>query len=405
MAALTLQAGYGAGETNSAAETTAVSSAAGQMKALRKEVDDAEAAYMKANVHDSEKLWRVYTHLADTNLPKIFELARQEPASETAFEMFGWIVTNRRIEVPSLHTNGLQSIEFLRDYHAANPKVAQICRALGNWDPFFQPAIDFLQIVAEKNPDREARGQATLALARLKKSNSENLVFWENAPRGGTQFEKLRSAYLETAKNENPETVSDEAEQLFNIVLDKYADCPTLGPTNTWQFKATLGEMAKAELYEINHLSVGKAAPEIEGEDIDGNKLKLSDYRGKVVVLSFWASWCGPCMQMVPSEVGLANQMKGKPFALVGVNGDLDRDAAKHAVENEKMTWPSFWNKDGPNGPIPTTWNIRGWPTVFVLDPNGVLRFKLLGYGPDTENLLNEKVDQILTQLSDKTHT
>jgi thiol-disulfide isomerase/thioredoxin len=163
--------------------------------------------------------------------------------------------------------------------------------------------------------------------------------------------------------------------------------------------------MAKAELYEINHLSVGKAAPEIEGEDIDGNKLKLSDYRGKVVVLSFWASWCGPCMQMVPSEVGLANQMKGKPFALVGVNGDLDRDAAKHAVENEKMTWPSFWNKDGPNGPIPTTWNIRGWPTVFVLDPNGVLRFKLLGYGPDTENLLNEKVDQILTQLSDKTHT
>ena len=412
VSALTLGISRGADElkTNSLADAKIVSSTE-QMKALRKEVDDAEAAYMKA-FHDRkpeaqvEKLWNFYTHIDDTNLPKIFELARQEPKTETAFEMFGWIVTNRQIQNPSFYTNGLESIEFLRDYHATNPKIdPRICRILGiRWDPTCQPAIDFLQIVADKNPDREARGQATLALACLKKENAEGLEFWENVPHGDAQFEKDRTAYLEKAKNENRETVSREAEKLFNIVLDKYADCPTHQPTNTWQVKATLGEVAKAELYELNHLSLGKVAPEIEGEGIDGKELKLSDYRGKVVVLSFWASWCGPCMGMVPSERRLAKRMNGKPFALIGVNGDdEDRDAVKHVVEKEKMTWPSFWSRKGPDGPIPTAWNVRGWPTVFVIDPDGVIRFKFEGYGPGCEGDLNKEVDQILDQFAGKT--
>jgi thiol-disulfide isomerase/thioredoxin len=271
------------------------------------------------------------------------------------------------------------------------------------WQPTCQPVIDFLQIAAEKNTEREVRGQATLALACLKKSNSEELVFWESAPHGDTQFEKARTAFLEMAKNETSEAGSREAEKLFNAVLDKYADCPTLQPTNTWQVKATLGEVAKAELYELNHLSLGNVAPEIEGEDIDGKKIKLNDYRGKIVVLSFWASWCGPCMGMMPSEVRLAERMKGKPFTLVGVNGDSIRDDAKHAVEKEKITWPSFWNKEGPNGPIPTTWNVAAWPTVFVLDPNGVIRSKSEGDGgTNGENILTQKIDQILCEFLDK---
>jgi len=383
------------------------------MLVLRKEVDDAQAACTKA-YHDKSvpkdqagKLWDLYRHINATNLPKIFELARQEPASETAFEMFGWIVTNRQIEIPSLHSNGVQSIEFLRDYHATNPNIARLCRTLGTrWEPTCQPAMDFLKIAAEKNPDREVRGQATLALARLKKEIAENLEFWEKAPPHGDEwFEKARATYLEEEKKGDSKTVLHEVERSYNIVLDKYADCPTLGSTNAWQFKATLGEVARAELYALNHLSVGKVAPEIGGEDLDGKKLKLSGYRGKIVVLSFWASWCGPCMAMVPSEVRLAERMNGKPFALVGVNGDCIRDDAKHAVEKDKMTWPSFWSEKGPDGPIPTAWNVDGWPMVYVIDPDGVIRFKVGGYGPGWEDDLNKEIDQILGQFSEKTRS
>jgi thiol-disulfide isomerase/thioredoxin len=103
--------------------------------------------------------------------------------------------------------------------------------------------------------------------------------------------------------------------------------------------------------------------------------MKLSDYRGKVVVLSFWGTWCGPCMKMVPEERKLVERMAGKPFALIGINSDDDPAKAKAVVEKEKITWPSF--RDGaPRGPIATTWSIQNWPTIYVLDAEGVIRYR-----------------------------
>lgn len=98
--ALTLGVGRGADTTNSPPNAKTVISDAEQMKALRKEADSAEAAYMKAIENrqpdaEIEKLWNAYTLIDKTNLSKVFELAKQEPASEPAFETFAWIVTNR----------------------------------------------------------------------------------------------------------------------------------------------------------------------------------------------------------------------------------------------------------------------------------------------------------------------
>jgi thiol-disulfide isomerase/thioredoxin len=405
---LTFQTASSADETNLFANANLITSTAQQMKALRKEVDDAEATYYQAIADRKPKdqvdqVWKSYRQIDDANYPKIFELARQEPASETACEMFGWIVANRITQGGPLNAIGAQSVGFLRDYHATNPNVARICWELGTryWNFTFQPATDFLRTAADRNPNREVRGQAVLALARRAKTESWcSIYFSESTPPEDAGFAKAKTAYLERAKNENPESLSREAAKLLNLVLDEYADCPTLLSTNSLPFMATLGEVAQVELYDLNHLSVGKMAPEISGEDLDGHKFKLSDYRGKIVMLSFWASWCGSCMRRMPSEVKLAERMKGRPFALVGVNGDPNRERAMRAVEKEKITWPSFWSTEGRYGPIPTAWNVQSWPTIYLLDPNGVVRFK----GEDIE-LLNQKIDQLLGQFADKTPT
>jgi len=179
-------------------------------------------------------------------------------------------------------------------------------------------------------------------------------------------------------------------------VITQYADCPVDGPP-----KSTLGVKADPELYELRHLALGMVAPEIEGEDIDGKTRKLSDYRGRIVVLSFWASWCGPCLQMIRHERTLAERLAGKPFALVGVNSDVDRAEAKRALEREQISWRSFWDvTNGNDGPISTAFNIKGWPTVYVLDPKGVIRLKFVGFGSSNQ-LLNGTVEHLLRELAD----
>jgi hypothetical protein len=91
----------------------------------------------------------------------------------------------------------------------------------------------------------------------------------------------------EYRKSKETEERAAAAEQAFEAVLKDYADCLRLFRTDG----STLGEEAKRELFELRHLRIGKAAPAIEGEDLDGVKFALSDYRGKVVVLDFWGDW------------------------------------------------------------------------------------------------------------------
>ncbi len=91
------------------------------------------------------------------------------------------------------------------------------------------------------------------------------------------------------------------------------------------------------------------------------------------MIITFWAAWCGPCMGLVPSEKELVERMKGRPFALLGVNGDEERAKAKAISEKEGINWRSFWD-GGPSGPIATKWGIARWPTIYVVDAEGKIR-------------------------------
>jgi len=83
---------------------------------------------------------------------------------------------------------------------------------------------------------------------------------------------------------------------------------------------------------------------------------------------------------MYPHERSLVKRLEGKPFALVGVNSDKDVEALKPILEKEQITWRSFWNgPKGTAGPISAEWNVRGWPTLYLIDHNGVIRHRYPG--------------------------
>lgn len=88
---------------------------------------------------------------------------------------------------------------------------------------------------------------------------------------------------------------------------------------------------------------------------------------------------------MYPHERSLVKTMEGKPFVLLGVNSDGDKDKLKARMKEEKITWRSWWDGGDTSGPIATMFNVRGWPTLYVLDHRGIIRHKFVGFpGPET---------------------
>ncbi len=176
-----------------------------------------------------------------------------------------------------------------------------------------------------------------------------------------------------------------ESIRLYQQLRDRYGSMKAVQDID-------YGTLATSAIFAIEHLSVGKPAPDIIGEDMDGAGLKLSDYRGKVVLLSFWGEWCAPCMALIPHEKELLARLDGKPFALIGVNSDAD----KKKVKALQIPWRSFWcGEKGPLGDIPMAWSIRGWPKMYVLDQAGVIRAK-----HTTDERIDEIIDHLLLDLA-----
>jgi hypothetical protein len=98
---------------------------------------------------------------------------------------------------------------------------------------------------------------------------------------------------------------------------------------------------------------------------------------------------------MYPHERSLVKKFKDQPFVIIGVNSDKDREKLKEVLEKEEITWRSFWNGGSTKGPISAAWNIRGWPTLYILDAKGVIRYKSLG-GNEAE--IDKMLDELLVK-------
>ena len=98
---------------------------------------------------------------------------------------------------------------------------------------------------------------------------------------------------------------------------------------------------------------------------------------------------------MYPHERSLVKRLEGKSFALIGVNSD-PKDRVRQAMKKENITWRSWWDGGSTEGPIAKAWNVSGWPTIYVLDAKGVIRYKNV-----RENEMDKAVDKLLTELED----
>ncbi len=120
----------------------------------------------------------------------------------------------------------------------------------------------------------------------------------------------------------------------------------------------------------LANLVEGQEAPDFELPDKEGNKVRLSEIKGKIKIIDFWASWCGPCRMENPNMVKLYAEFKDKGLAVISVSLDDKKDKWLEAIEKDGLTWLHLSDLKGWQGEIVKKYNIDAVPTIFVLDEN-----------------------------------
>jgi peroxiredoxin len=136
-----------------------------------------------------------------------------------------------------------------------------------------------------------------------------------------------------------------------------------------------------------------KPAPNFTLNDLAGKPVSLADQKGKVVVLDFWATWCGPCVESMPHLDELNKQMSARGVRIFAVNLRETKQQVEKFLSDQKLGLPVLFDTDGKVGDL---FKVQGIPQTVVIGKDGVVRKVMVGYGPGAEGQLKEVVEAAL---------
>ncbi|WP_250432559.1 TlpA disulfide reductase family protein [Hanstruepera flava] len=234
--------------------------------------------------------------------------------------------------------------------------------------------------VAQANNDMQTMQQIRAKYDSLVKVNNdksiENIKKYNNAAISAVMLEDFLNAKVVTAK---------EAEEIYN--------------TFTQDVKNTRsGKEIKRIVDATIATEIGSVAPEFSGTTPEGKTIALNDIRGKVTIVDFWASWCGPCRKENPNVVKVYNKYHEKGLEIIGISLDGNKrqnnpkEAWLKAIETDSLDWHHVSNLQYFNDPIAKLYNINAIPATFILDENGKIVAKNLR-GPALEQKISELLD------------
>lgn len=283
--------------------------------------------------------------------PRLLALAESAPDDPAALDTLVWLV----LHVPG-DPEGQRAAELLARDHARNPRLTGVSARLA--ESGSETALRVLRSIARDHPTPTVRAEADHALGRVLKRRSEQTAWRDPA----------------------------QAQSLAGEARDALARALAAGRDQAGDPRSPLGRI-RSDLLELDTLRPGEPAPDIEGTDVDGSPMRLRDYRGKVVALTFWGDWCSLCWSFFPHQRTLVARLRDRPFAMVGVSTDSTEDA-RLATRSGKVTWPS-WVDGGQvrGGPIARAWNVTALPVTFVIDDRGIIRYKVGAHDDDHDTL------------------
>ena len=169
------------------------------------------------------------------------------------------------------------------------------------------------------------------------------------------------------------ERAQETAMGLSTGVEDEPFDDPGPGPGGAAPDRRTFAEAEADLLATIRHATVGGTLPEWTGRRLDGTKEPLSDYKGRVLMIDFWATWCPPCIAVLPDLRQLVSDLPSDKFALLAISVDAELTTVTEFMKKEPMPWDN-WHV-GVSSEIERILGVRGFPTYLMVDADGTVLF------------------------------
>jgi peroxiredoxin len=159
-----------------------------------------------------------------------------------------------------------------------------------------------------------------------------------------------------------------------------------------YEVKFVMHDRSVGSVQKMGNLKVGQSAPDFTLQDLSGHPVTLSSYHNqKVVLMDFWATWCGPCRMAMPGLQDLADKFKGRDLEILSVDQGEPADQVRNLIERQKYTFHVVLDQDQAVG---NKYGVQAIPTLVLVDTNGVVQWMRVGYS-ENEDDLRQLVDKL----------
>lgn len=342
------------------AEGTPKEKFAAIQKKLRTDQQDWMKEYQSAEPAERSKLMNKRGEIMTAAAKAALALAKEHPTDEVALDALTMAI---QVGNPKIQS---EAGDFLIEKFGDDDKLAKLIPMLNNGPS----AKKMLSDLGEKSKSKNVRGVAKFTVLE----------------------EEIEAAdYPRTGKSPDPKEVAEKFKDLgvkLNAITTDYGDVEIAQGRGS----STIAKAADKLKFFMDNLTIGKTLPDVSAETLKGEKAKISDYRGKVLVVDIWATWCGPCRAMIPHEREMVEKRKDKKFVLLSVSADDKKETLEKFLEKEEMPWDHWW--DGRGGEVTSKLQVKFFPTIYVLDAKGVIRYKHV-----RGEAMDKAVDELLKEM------